>query len=155
MNKADLLAEITSHFPDMPDAALATPSLLALSNEEFRHYLPTFMAAALQAPASATSTDVVLALKLPIELSATTVATGLRLHEKGGSLEMGPEALLQSQLTQTNAAIHHFIARATLFSQAQGATICHFLAYLRDKHSSSFPNHEPALAIERYWFQFA
>lgn len=154
MNKADLLAILTKHFPDMPAAALAIQSLATLSNEEFSYHLPAFMVAALQAPVSATSAAVVLALKLPIELHAATVIASIRRHE-AASPEMGPEALLRSQLTQTNAAIHQFIARATLFSQMQAATIYHFLAYLRDKHGSAFPNHEPARAIERYWFQFA
>jgi hypothetical protein len=80
MNPATLLAEITTHFPGMPPALPAAPNLAALSSEEFRHYIPACMAVALQAPASAISAEVVLALKLPIELNAATVAAGLRLH---------------------------------------------------------------------------
>ena len=129
-----------------------------LSRAGFKYYLPAFMRFALTdyRTADMVPDNLILSLTLPIEADIITSAIDIKryqMDEKMPSVDWND--ILQNRLQSLNQSVHEFIARAALFSNAQSRVIYQFLAYMRDEHSNDFLNQEPAVAIERYWFQFA
>jgi hypothetical protein len=47
-----------------------------------------------------------------------------------------------------------FFERVSGFAAAQAQVIREFLEYMRDFHGEEFPNREPEIALERYWYEF-
>jgi hypothetical protein len=160
MHPDELLAEITRAFqdaphpaealsdlawPDLPDDFLREqlPTLAFLNPVGFRYYLPAFLCFALREPVAQRTELLLMLLKLPTELSGPAV-TELLSYIKAASPPPVSVSSLMQQLNQTNQSLNQFIARA----------IYHFLSYLRDAGSAAHQQ-EAAVAIERYWFQFA
>jgi hypothetical protein len=146
-------------WPDVPDDFLRAqlPVLASLNPMGFRYYLPAFLGFALREPAAQHIEPLLTLLKLPAELSGTAVAELLSYVEAASSLPAtAVGSLMQQQLNQTNQALHHFIARVSQLTLLQAKATYHFLNHLRDADSAG-PAHqqEAAVAIERYWFQFA
>lgn len=145
---------------EVPDEVLreVRTGLSLLSEAGFKYYLPAFMRYLVRdfKPMHNGIDTVLELLKLPTEVNGLAVVNMLAQFEqasKPGSADF--EGLIQAQLTQANATIHRFIARASQFSPAQGRVVHHFLAYIRDQRGEKSMNNEPELAIQRYWFQFA
>ncbi|GAA4041175.1 hypothetical protein GCM10022409_28980 [Hymenobacter glaciei] len=129
-----------------------------LSRAGFKYYLPAFMRLALTDyhRADMIPDNLVFSLTLPIEADIIASAIDIKrdqMDEKMPGVDWND--ILQSQLQSLNQSVHEFIARAALFNSDQGRVIYQFLAHLRDEHSDDFLNQEPAVAIQRYWFQFA
>jgi hypothetical protein len=146
-------------WPDVPDDFLRAqlPVLASLNPMGFRFYLPAFLGFALREPAAQRIEPLLALLKLPAELSGPAVAELLSYVEAASPLPAAAiGSLMQQQLRQTNQALHHFIARVSQLTPLQAKAIYHFMSYLRDTGSTG-PTHqqEAAVAIERYWFQFA
>ncbi len=145
-------------WPSVPDDVLHehVASLPLLSPVGFRYYLPAFLSATVREPAQPSSESLLSSLTLPIGVVGPTL-TQLLAHFEAGGPPLAPTLhdLMQQQLSQTNQALHHFIACSSRLSPAQGKTICQFLTYLSKQGGAVGSSQQPALALERYWFQFA
>lgn len=144
----------------VPDDILSTErtGLSFMSKQGFQYYLPAFMCSLLRDSSIVGDgiSMVVLMLKLPTEIDSAVVAEKIQRFEQAGKLpDVDLNEVLQNQLLHTNSAVNAFIARASLFTKAQGQAIHHFLIYARDKFNDDFLSTEADLAIQRYWFQFA
>lgn len=137
-------------------------ALSLLSPRGFKYYLPAFLRLAVRqyAASDALPDSLVFHLTLPTHLDAAMTALiakrnalliRLQQGEKGIDLDWPDEP---PQVDNANWQVHFFIARACLFSRAQGRAIYHFLTYLRDKCDSDYEQEAATTAIERYWFQF-
>lgn len=145
---------------EVPDSVLMTEqtALSFMSKEGFKYYLPTFMCSLLRDESVLGDGVgmVVSLLKLPTEIDVAVLADQIQQSGVADKLPaVDLNEVLQNQLTQTNAGVNNFIARANEFTKAQGQAIHHFLAYLRDKPGDDFLSSSAALAIQRYWFLFA
>jgi len=174
MHRDELLAEITRAFqdvshpdgalsgwawPDMPDDFLRTqlPLLASLNPVGFRYHLPAFLGFVLREPVAQRLEPLLALLKLPTELSGPAVAELLSYFETTRPLPPAAiGSLMQQQFSQTNQALHHFIARVSQLTPLQAKATYHFLLHLRNAGSTApAQQQEAAVAIERYWFQFA
>jgi hypothetical protein len=171
MHPDELLAEITRAFqdaphpaealsdlawPDLPDDFLREqlPTLAFLNPVGFRYYLPAFLCFALREPVAQRTELLLMLLKLPTELSGPAVTELLSYIKAASPPPVSVSSLMQQQLNQTNQSLNQFIARASQLTPPQAKAIYHFLSYLRDAGSAAHQQ-EAAVAIERYWFQFA
>ncbi len=145
---------------NIPDDSLSAEQtgLSFMSKEGFKYYLPAFMCAWLKD--SGVIDDglgmIVQLLKLPTEIDIAVVADQIQRYEVAKQLpDVDLNEVLQNQLAQTNAGVNTFIARASQFTRTQGQAMLHFLTYVHDESGDDFLSNEAALAIQRYWFQFA
>ncbi|RZJ87971.1 MAG: hypothetical protein EOO60_11620 [Hymenobacter sp.] len=135
-----------------------------LSNQGLRYYLPAYLCYSIREYAEADSIPdgLVFIMTLPTEADIMLSALELTL----GTVSLSPayptpaaarseHDYLQIRLQNLNRQVHRFIDSWHQFSPAQGRAILHFLEYLRDEHGQDYFDNEPAVAIERYWFQFA
>jgi len=139
---------------DQVDSALAF-----LSPEGYRFYIPAFMTYSV--------IDFVRADIIPYE-----VVQSLTLHRQADVdrlrelSELHPEAQPFSrneweQILKTMQATYGsgsleliFWERVAIFDATQARANREYLEYVRDVHGEEFPNREPEIALERYWYRF-
>jgi hypothetical protein len=132
-----------------------------LSKQGLLYYLPAYLHFCIREYAAADSipAGLVFVMTLPTEadilLSALHERAFQALAYPNTPAPTGEYIRLQHDLRALNQNVHRFINRWSGFSAAQGRAILHFLEHLRDEHGQDFLDNEPAMAIERYWFQFA
>jgi hypothetical protein len=129
-----------------------------LSKAGLRYYL----AAYLQFPvrdffqSDSIPDNLIFDLTLPTEVDILLAASSTAYyHNEENTLKFNWDESYQERLRFLNQDVHRFIDRYGQFNAAQSRTILHFLEYMRAEHSKEYPNNEPSIAIERYWFQFA
>jgi hypothetical protein len=130
-----------------------------LSKKGLKYYLPAYLRFAVRDYAGADSIpdSLVFFLTLPTEIDVVAAAITAKRYQNQmieGTSTVDLNEEYQARLRDTNDRVHRFIDRNSQFSLAQSRAILHFLEYMRDEHSEDFFNNEPAVAIERYWFQF-
>lgn len=131
--------------------------LAALSDLEFKYYLPAFMCALLRDNtfADIAMSNVLDLLKLPVEVDVKNIGEGIQHHQAAEELSSDDlDEVLQKQLVQSNKAINRFVARATQFTRTQAQVIAEFLLYVRGESGRELWTKTAGLAIQRYWFQF-
>ena len=139
----------------MPDDLLfyerSAPSFLSTAG--LRYYLPAFMQFAVRDySASDTLPDsLVYDMTLPAELDVTDQ---LLLRQRFAPAP-GQPAGYPGNVRAPSFWVYRFVERYGQFNRAQSRAILHFLEHLRDEHGQDYLHGEPAVAIERYWFQFA
>lgn len=132
-----------------------------LSHRGLRYYLPAYLHYSVRAYREADSIPDGLLFIMELPTEADIMRSALRSKTSPFRAHSGPEALqeaydsFQDRLCNLDDAVHRFIDRWSQFSPTQSRAILHFLEYLRDEHGQDYPDDEPAVAIERYWFQFA
>ncbi len=130
-----------------------------LSPEGYRFYLPAFMVFSIA--------DIYRADVIPDEVIRTLTlphASDIdRIKELAkGHPEMQPfssdewEQILKTLAdTYSSGTLERmFFERVSGFTAIQCTLIRQFLEYMQDIHGDQFPNGEPGIAIERYWYQF-
>jgi len=129
-----------------------------LSKKGLKYYLPAYLRLAVRDYIGADSIPdgLVFSLTLPTEVDAVLSAAAATRYQLTTDISATSQnEYYQDLLRDTNNRVHRFIDRYGQFNQAQSQAILHFLEYMRDEHGEDFFNNEPAVAIERYWFQFA
>jgi hypothetical protein len=145
----------------LPDALMLYEQSLALcSPAGFQYYLPAFLSLTVRDyhGADAIPPNLVHSLTLPTALEIVTAALANQRFQAQFPEIPSPldwDRLSLDALRGLDGQVHYFMERACRFTPAQGRTIRHFLEYVRDTHGQEYFNQEPAVAIERYWFQFA
>ncbi|RZK27871.1 MAG: hypothetical protein EOO63_12470 [Hymenobacter sp.] len=132
-----------------------------LSSQGLHYYLPAYLHYCVReyTEADSISDGLVFSMTLPTEVDI--VQSVIHLKTSPFRAHSSPEALkkeydfYQKRLHNLNDTVHRFINRWHVFSPVQCRVILHFLEFLRDEHGQDYPVDEPAVAIERYWFQFA
>ncbi len=153
----------THTWQTIPDAILQYEQggYIFLSNQGLRYYLPAYMSYVIREYREADSIPdgLVFIMELPTEVDI--LLSALREREFSAFPLPFPVAAkseydyFQRCLRDLNESVHRFINRWQHFSPAQGRALLHFLEYQRDEHGEDYLFNEPAIAIERYWFQFA
>lgn len=123
----------------------------------YKYYLPAFLIFVVDDyyEADTLTDNLILQLTLPTEIDVAIMAQTLGspdVQERFPSTDF--TAILQSQLQSMNQSVHRFIDRFRSFTPEQGRVAKHFLAFMGEEHRDDFLRQEPAIAIERYWFQF-
>lgn len=133
-------------------------ALSFLSDQGLKYYLPAFIGFAVREYVESDSIpdDMVNSMTLPAEIDELKSA----LYQKRYRWDQNMPAIdwdehTRERLRDMNGWVHYFFKRYGQFDRAQSRAILHFLEYLRDQHGEDYLNNEPAVAIERYWFQFA
>ncbi|RZK97390.1 MAG: hypothetical protein EOO62_28100 [Hymenobacter sp.] len=166
-NRADYpgVASIRDSFKHHPWQQLP-PEVLAqhqdgfifLSDPGLHYYLPAYLQFAIQDYAAADSIpdSLVYFLTLPIEADVVLTAfVNQRYGINDTQSAAEKSADYQDRLRRLPGRVHQFISRNSHFTAWQARAILHFLEHVRDEHSEEYLHHEPSVAIERYWFQFA
>ena len=112
------------------------------------------MGFALREPVAQRIESLLTFLKLPTELPGSAVTELLSYFEAASPPPVAVGSLLQQQLSQTNQALHRFVAWVSQLTPLQAKAIYHFLIHLQDA-GSAVHQQAAAVATERYWFQFA
>jgi hypothetical protein len=132
-----------------------------LSTKGLHYYLPAYLHYCIREYTEADSIPDGLVFSMTLPTEVDIMQSVLHLKTSPFRAHSSPEALkkeydfYQKRLQNLNDTIHRFINRWHSFSPAQCRVILHFLEYLRDEHGTDYLHDEPAVAIERYWFQFA
>jgi len=129
-----------------------------LSKKGLKYYWPAYLRFAVRDYVAADSIpdSLVFFLTLPTEVDVMLSAVAATRYPLAVNTSLDAEnEYYQSCLRDTNERVHSFIDNYGQFNQAQSRAILYFLEYMRDEHGEDFFNNEPAVAIERYWFQFA
>lgn len=149
------------HWRDVPFETLERlrSALSFLSPEGYRFYLPAFTVMSIVdfRRADVIPDEIIQTLTLPLESDLERIRNLANLHP-----EMQPfssdewEQILETQsATYRNGVVAStFSERVSGFTAAQCQVIRQFLEYMIDVHGAEFPNREPEIAIERYWYQF-
>lgn len=133
-------------------------SIIFLSKEGLKYYLPAFLRFALRdyLAADAIPGSLIFFMTLPAEIDVLLSALATkryRIDESTPTIDWNEQ--YQRRLRDVNERVHSFIYNYGQFNLAQSRVILHFLEYVRDKHGEDYFDNEPAIAIQRYWFHFA
>ncbi len=136
-----------------------TSALSFLSPEGYRFYLPAFMIISIVdfPRADIIPGEVVRSLTLPIESDIDRLRELAKLRPEIQPFSTDEwETLLKmiAENYESGTFERMFFDRVSGFTVAQSNVIRQFLEYMRDVYGEEFPNREPDIAIERYWYQF-
>jgi len=129
-----------------------------MSESGFQYYLPAYLCFILSdyAEGHASVGMIVRLLTLPAEIDVALLATTIRKHQLATKLPgVDFHEYIQNRFAHFQQEVRGFISRVGQFSPAQGSAILHFLEYVQEAYREEFLYDEPAIAIERYWFQFS
>jgi hypothetical protein len=130
-------------------------SLYFFSKQGFKYYLPAFMLISIRKYADMDDLpDIIIGkLTMPAEIDTVIMANKIkqyRIDKQIPSVDFNE--FLQNSLKGMNKEIHDFIDCMTGFTKEQSTAIKLYLEYI-SQYSDDLINN-PAIALERYWFQF-
>lgn len=129
-------------------------ALAYFSNKAFTYYLPAYMILLVEdiKYADVIGDYVVRHLTLPIEIDSIRL---IRSINQSGYMTEDIDEFLRTELKESTKRVNQFIKKVSGFSSDQGACINRFLQYLYSNYPNYYPDKEPLIAVERYWFQFS
>lgn len=134
-------------------------ALFFLSPAGYRFYLPAFMFYSVTDfyRADVIPDDVIQTLTLPSESDVDQIRELASGHPEMQPFSSNEWEQLLKKITDTytiGSPERIFFERVSGFNLAQCKVIRQFLDYMQHTYDNEFPNQEPQIAIERYWYRF-
>lgn len=130
-----------------------------LSQEGYRFYLPAFMVFSVSDfyRADIIPYEVISSLTRPITSDMERIRQMVMLQPEMQHVsedEWEQIFKIMAETYQSGSLEDNFFSRVSGFSLPQCKIIRQFLEYMRDVFEEEFPNQEPQIAIDRYWYMF-
>lgn len=134
-------------------------ALFFLSPEGYRFYLPAFMFFAVTDfdRADVIPDEVIQTLTFPNPSDMDRIEELAQRHpemQPFSSEEWKQILSKMAEMYRSGSAERTFFERVSGFDAAQSEVIRQFLEYMQNVYGNEFPNREPQIAIERYWYRF-
>ncbi len=149
------------HWKDIPFELLTQlqSALFFLTPEGYRFFMPAFMVYSVKDfyGADTIPDEVIQTLTYPEKLDLDRIRGMAKHHTELQTLHADEWQHIINRLAKTydeGSVQRLFLQRVSGFDTAQSRVIRQFLEYLQDTYGEEFPDHEPKVAIERYWYQF-
>lgn len=128
-------------------------ALSFFTEEAFRYFIPAYMIFLIDDIKSADllSDNVILHLTLPLEVDNLRLINSIN---QSGYMTEDIDSYLREEIKSSSKRVNSFIRLMKGFTSSQSNCIRLFLEYIFKQFPEYYPNQEPLIAIERFWFQF-